>query len=481
MPIAIQNFRAVALAFSLGLTPEVFSLPQDGKILPPAPPPGASRPATPQPAGNLIPGFPVASRPVGGLEGNPVWEAAQEKLRQQAARPVTGQPTPTPGNQPLLPAQTPGNPADPRLHPPVIPMPQVATRPAPGSEPKVVFEKLEFEQGTVDEGKVFNFKVGFENKGPGPLVVTQVVPGCGCTNAGLEVDGRIYVPGDNILPGAKGTVNIIFKTEGFGGVDKHTDVKVYTNDPAIPANQFAEFGCQMIKIHANIVKRFMCDPPGNIIEFGKIDNAQAHEASVTLKSTKNEAFQIIGFEPLDPLIDMRAEAIDSTATAWKVIATIPQGAKFGFMTRPVRVLTKPEAPPTQLTIQAQVHGPVEIDQYSLNFYAVAKGRPSVKTLVVRRCATTTPLKVDGIRLLDPLDNRWRSGGPANEYQLEAKKHLKIDVKEVEKDSVYHVQVVVLETMPVGSFNTILAFSTGIPGAHENGGDEIRIPITGLVK
>lgn len=443
-----------------------------GHIAPPAPPPGASLPG------------PNLQKPTINIPATATRPEDLLKLLGERAKAGNNK-SPLPFGGAFQPAGAPG--AQGGINPaagarPFIPPAAAASRPAPGMEPKIMLEKTSIEFGTVDEGKIFDINIPFQNSGPGPLIISQVVVGCGCTNASVEVEGRMYVHGDNILPGSKGNVRVKFNTENLGGVEKKTDFKIYTNDPAIPENLHAPFGCQEVKVHANVIKRFAFDPVGNTIEFGRVSNNEANEASILFKSTKNESFQVVGFECPDPMIEMRAEAVDSNATSWKLIATLAPGAKFGAFSRNVKVLTKPEAPPAMLYVQGQVHGPVEIDLPSLSFYAVPKGRPSVRTLVVRRKNSEKELNITNIRYLDPLDNRWRSGAAdVQEYKLEPKNHLKVEVKEIEKGVVYHIQVVVMETMPVGSFNTILAFNTGIPGAHENGGDEMRIPLTGVVK
>lgn len=362
---------------------------------------------------------------------------------------------------------------------PISLKPQTATRPASGQEPKMTYDKIDFEFGEVDEGKTYDSIVHFSNDGNGPLTIANGEPGCGCTKLFIEVEGRPYLYGDPIPVGRKGTILARVDTEGFGGQDKRTGAKLYTNDPAFndPASGF---GVLNLKIHLNIHKRFTTDPPGNVIIFETAPNTESSERLLLLKSTRKEPFQVIGFEPADALLEMRAEAADATASSWKIIATLAPGAPFGPFIKYVRILTKPQAPPFQITVQGNVVGPVAVDPMGLFFLTIPKGRAAVKLFTVRNTDPAHPMKLENIRFLDPQDNFSRTGGPAREHEGEIKKHIVVRPK-VSEPNMYQVEVVIDETMPVGNFSTVLSIKTGVPGASMAGTDDIRIPITGYVK
>ncbi|MBI3820072.1 MAG: DUF1573 domain-containing protein [Planctomycetes bacterium] len=428
-----------------------------GGIAPPPPPPGATSTAPViKPA--VIPAPPVHTG--GDQAGNPV------------AGPIVNRPFPVPG--PNLP---------PTFNPVKTPMPLApitASRPAAGMEPKFVVDKTDVDFGDVDEGKHVESIFKFNNIGKGPLVITEVKPGCACTVTQIEVNGRPYVNGDPILPDSSGVIRARINTEGFGGQDKHTGFKLFTNDVNYPEREGTPFGLVDFKIRLNILRRFQCEPPDNLIDFGGIDNLEPHEKSVIFKSTKGEAFQITGFSPLDTMVDVRAEAIDDSASRWRITATLQAGAPFGMFIKMLTVHTKPEAPAFNISVQGNVHGPVAFDPLAIAFLVIPKGRPAVKILTVRNADKLHDMKLENIHFVDPTDNRSLTGAPAREHDSEEKKHLIVRPKETEKGS-FQIEVVVDENMPVGRFYTILSIKTNVPGASQSGSDELRIPISGIVK
>lgn len=361
--------------------------------------------------------------------------------------------------------------------------PRPASRPAPGEEPKLVFDKLSHDFGEVDEGKTVQVVFEFRNEGKGPAQILEVRPKCACTVPGVEVEGRTYAFGDPIPVGAKGTVRTVVKTDGFVD-DKESGAVLMTNDPSWADAPEGPFGVVPLKLHLKIIRRYAFDP-SQLVELGEVSNAEPHEASVVFKSTRNEAFQILGFDSADKaglrMFDLRAEPVDDTAKAWRIFVSVAPTAPFGAFVREFKVLTKPEAPSTSFQVRGTVFGPVRVEPAQLHFLVVPKGRTALKTLFVRNSHAGYPLKVKNLRLLDPRDNRALTGGPAIELSTPAKDHLAFNIKETDPGRVTAIEVIVKDTMPPLSFNAVLSLDTGIPGASPNGSSELRVPITGLVR
>lgn len=75
--------------------------------------------------------------------------------------------------------------------------------------------------GKIEEGQVVEISWRFRNSGKYPLVVADVLPGCGCTGA----EG----PGKPIAPGKQGVIKAKFDSKGFPGT-QHKSVTMRANN-----------------------------------------------------------------------------------------------------------------------------------------------------------------------------------------------------------------------------------------------------------
>jgi len=91
--------------------------------------------------------------------------------------------------------------------------------------------------GKVQEGPDVDIVYRFKNVGDKPLVITDVVPGCGCTVADK--------PTAPIMPGNEGTIKGVFTTKGHVGVNnKHITVQANTK----PVQSFdLKFSIEVLK------------------------------------------------------------------------------------------------------------------------------------------------------------------------------------------------------------------------------------------
>ncbi len=103
---------------------------------------------------------------------------------------------------------------------------------------KLVLDKTTLDFGNVEEGKVVDAKIGFQNDGKGTLEIIDVKSSCGCTAALLS--------SKKLEPGQKGSIKIELDTANRQGKLVRT-VTLFSNDPA-KSNQ-------IITLSANIEKR----------------------------------------------------------------------------------------------------------------------------------------------------------------------------------------------------------------------------------
>src|SRR5262249_29993503 len=148
------------------------------------------------------------------------------------------------------------------------------------------------------------------------------------------------------------------------------------------------------------------------ILFGTIANSEAFERSLTLKSATGAPFQVVGFEPTDPQIALRAEPVGPEANRWTITASLPVGMPLGPVSRQFRVLTKPETPSqTSFLMTGVVRGAIDLEPaQGLHFSVIPHGRPAMKFFTLRNRNPKTPMKLTNVRLLDASDRRSAAAG-----------------------------------------------------------------------
>ncbi|SNS38428.1 Protein of unknown function [Belliella buryatensis] len=91
---------------------------------------------------------------------------------------------------------------------------QTTTTVDPSSLGKFSFEEVEFDFGTIAEGKVVEHVFNFVNDGQAPLVISNVTASCGCTTPDYT-----KTP---VKPGESGFVKVAFNSAGKPGTQAPT-------------------------------------------------------------------------------------------------------------------------------------------------------------------------------------------------------------------------------------------------------------------
>ncbi|QPH39479.1 DUF1573 domain-containing protein [Pedobacter endophyticus] len=81
---------------------------------------------------------------------------------------------------------------------------------APGDAPVIVFERDVYDFGKIAQGEKVLHEFKFRNTGKSPLIISNATATCGCTVP--------QIPGEPILPGKEGKINVVFNSEGKMGV-----------------------------------------------------------------------------------------------------------------------------------------------------------------------------------------------------------------------------------------------------------------------
>ena len=98
----------------------------------------------------------------------------------------------------------------------------------------VVLAQSHFDFGNVKKGESVQHDYEITNTGTNPLIISKVVPGCGCTAPDYTKEP--------ILPGKKGKITLKFDSSSFDGA-QHKQAEVYAN---------VEKGPMVITFSANV-------------------------------------------------------------------------------------------------------------------------------------------------------------------------------------------------------------------------------------
>jgi hypothetical protein len=92
----------------------------------------------------------------------------------------------------------------------------MAQAPAEAATDSIVFNKLEHDYGTIEQGANGETNFKFTNKGQTPIVLSNVKASCGCTTPEW--------PRNPILPGEEGVIKVKYNTSIVGAFNKSITV-----------------------------------------------------------------------------------------------------------------------------------------------------------------------------------------------------------------------------------------------------------------
>ncbi len=90
--------------------------------------------------------------------------------------------------------------------------------------PEIKFEEEVFDFGRITQGEKVSHAFRFKNVGKTNLIISGASGSCGCTVP--------EYPKEPIAPGAEGTINVVFSSEGKSGLQEKTVTVVTNCEPA---------------------------------------------------------------------------------------------------------------------------------------------------------------------------------------------------------------------------------------------------------
>jgi hypothetical protein len=251
------------------------------------------------------------------------------------------QPIPRPGE--AKPPAQPGQPGQPVAEP---------AKPA-GPPPEMVLKETEFDAGNVNKGDIVKHDFLVENKGKGPLLITHVQPGCGCTVTEFDKE---------IAPGKSGKITASVNTAGFSGpISK--PISVTTNDVKLATFQ--------LTMKAT-VKAILNVEPSEYQQFGLLFKGQPAEKVFKIKSEDGSPFNVTQIAVDDAALKYEVTmAADKKSADFKV--SIPSDHAVGPISgRFTLTTTHPKAPTLTISVFGTIREPLTVYPTELVYSGLGK-------------------------------------------------------------------------------------------------------------
>ncbi len=210
------------------------------------------------------------------------------------------------------------------------------------AEPSAKVDQLEYDFGTVKEGKVVEHSFYIKNVGDDTLIIARVHSSCGCTAA--------LASNDEIPPGDSAEIKATFKSKGFAGTIKKK-VYVDTNDPSHYRITFTITGYVEPKPapQGELSKTVM---EVGTLQIGVIETLHVYLKNVGKKDLTVDGIETTGLDILPPFVPDPISPGDSVRLNFQLKAEKP-----GRLNSLVTVITNaPRRPRVYLRVKGYVKG-----------------------------------------------------------------------------------------------------------------------------
>jgi hypothetical protein len=152
--------------------------------------------------------------------------------------------------------------------------------------PRIQFESLEVDLGSIAEGVNPPFKFAFRNEGNADLVIKQVQKTCGCTHAESTKS--------TLKPGESAEITGEFNTIGRLGKQSKT-ITVLSNDPKEPS--------VTLRFVADVKQWIRVEP--QFLTFGDVGIGETVTRPITINNQTGSPLRIKGIKSESPLVTAR--------------------------------------------------------------------------------------------------------------------------------------------------------------------------------
>lgn len=280
--------------------------------------------------------------------------------------------------------------------------------------------------GKLRQGDTAAYAFPFVSNGKDALIVTGIKPSCGCTKADVVLvaeDGtrRPYTKGDPIPVGTKFELETEINTDGRQG-PFNSQVSLYANDSR---------GAFVVRLTAE-VEPVLTVTPSPTVFFGKITTKDRVEQTVTVRSTRGEAFllelaQEEVQEPVDISFVAKNPDEQGKSNEWDVKVALGPSPSPGMRHYPINlksdlVIANPKYASADgspqyhgflLNLQAQVVGMVSAEPPFLTFGMVKPGETIERALRLEchdefKLTAEMPVVIEGLQAQElPWGDRFK--------------------------------------------------------------------------
>lgn len=235
-----------------------------------------------------------------------------------------------------------------------------AEKPAP-KQPKIRFDKPDYDFGEVEAGDEVEHTFVFENAGDDLLSIKEVLTSRGCTGA-LVIE-------EEVPPGGTGGIKATFHTKGFQG-DVKKGLTVESNDP--------ENGLVHLTIGGKVVSEVAVEPrylDWEILRPG--DSPRPRELSIRFLKGRGLRLEKIQSESPSVVLTKKSENENGAVYAVAPAENLPTGRFTGRIT--IRSNSE-RVPETHVPFQGQVQGNVKVIPDILSMGKITPGKALIHHL-----------------------------------------------------------------------------------------------------
>ncbi|HEX9793321.1 MAG TPA: DUF1573 domain-containing protein [Planctomycetota bacterium] len=260
-----------------------------------------------------------------------------------------------------------------------------------GNRSRLVFERTHSDLGEIGQGRrplAFDFVV----EGPDPVLVKDVHPTCGCTNARLEVDGEPWDLTTALQPGTKASVAVVFDSTKYT-FEKHSAVLIESDAAQYPGE---------LTIRAFILPTFQTVP--SPVRFGPLAvGAPPEDGVIRFQVKAREAFEILDWTVMPDGTEVRDTGVripdeEGDGVTWEFELVVDTNQAPGRVQGLARAETSIGLP-LQIQIFGNILGPAQyLPDERLVFGLVDEGAGAERVLRIRPRGEGISLPVPVVRV-----------------------------------------------------------------------------------
>ena len=273
--------------------------------------------------------------------------------------------------------------------------------PAPaGSAPKLVVPEPEYDFGKMDNSEMVEHGFLIRNEGGSLLKIESVRASCGCTTTALKK--KELEPGEELI--IQANTNL----KGRQGPQTKA-ITIFSNDPENPNYR--------LTIKGEAIASISLDPMN--VSFGRIEDDEPREATVTIKSNKEDVNFTVRSAEVDGMtfIQQEVKEVVPGKEYQMVVKTQPQLPEGHHNGRIIIRTDSTERPVIWLTVSMQVIGALQIMPPLVNLrYTEEEGAVETQQISLTKGRISEFEITDVILPLDSMEHELIKAAP-NVYRL----------------------------------------------------------------